>query len=128
MQPQEILEKGIPYIKVGDQFIVTENWPKKNCKKCKQMGYFGILALTKKAKSYKPQPNSKCPCNSNKKYKVCCRDKIERLSQGGGKILVCPCVGKATLAENEFISDLRKEMILRQVGRQNSQHITLPAS
>ncbi len=110
LTPTDLINSGNPYITYADQYISTEFWPNKKCK-CQGRGTYGMLAPKGQAENQiKLGDNEACLCKSGKKYKKCCRDRVDRLAKGGYRILICPCVGKAEMAQNEFVETMREEL------------------
>ena len=91
--------------------VVCEKWPDKKCK-CKGLGYFGVLRKGAN-KKIETGPNEPCVCNSNKKFKKCCMEAVERMRQGGGSILACGCVGQTAIADNPELKKMREAMTER---------------
>lgn len=108
LTPTEILEKKIPYIKYEDQYISTEKWPDKLCN-CKGVGHYCAVAPKGQASVTKLEPNKQCICGSGKKYKKCCQNRVKRLQKSSYRILICHCVGKAELAQNPFLEQMKAE-------------------
>ena len=111
LSPKEILESGKPYVTYGDQYIETAFLPNPKCS-CKGIGHYGSLAPQGKqmVNDLKLGRNASCMCGSGKKYKKCCSERVERLSKGGYRILICACVGDAFLAENPVVDAFRQEL------------------
>ena len=109
MTPQEVIKNGIPYVRYKDQVIVTERWPAPRCK-CKGAGHYGLLAPKKLVNKIKLGRNDKCFCGSDKKYKKCHLEEAQRLEQSGYRILLCRCVGKAEMASNPYLDQIKEEI------------------
>lgn len=106
---QERIDAGENHIHFYEQVIFVKNKPDIKCNKCLGLGYLGTWRQ-------KPQPklpigrNNKCPCGSEKKYKKCCIQLANRMRHSGASILTCGCVGKATMADNPELKQLRQQM------------------
>jgi hypothetical protein len=108
LSTEEKIANGHPYIKYKEQVFLTEKWPNKKCK-CFGLGYLGVRRQQVQPK-LEIQPNSKCPCNSGKKFKKCCEPLVLRMRMSGGAVLSCECVGKAEVGENKELEALRERM------------------
>jgi len=67
--------------------------------------------MRKISKKIDTRPNDTCPCGSEKKFKRCCMEAIERIYKGGGGILLCHCVGKVAMAENPELEKMRNSLL-----------------
>lgn len=87
--------------------VLTERPVKKNCNRCHGTGY--TCTLVRYQPKLKTGPNSKCLCNSGKKFKHCHMEEAETFRRQGSILVTCECAGKAkvelTQEERNMLQD-----------------------
>ena len=106
---EEVLSTEHPYVRRGEQIILTSKWPNSCCNHCHGTGIL-CLRTEKPPPIPKPQLNKPCPCGSGKKYKKCCKNTVEKLKQSYFTVMMCKCVGRAANLSHP-ISGKDKEVI-----------------
>ena len=106
---EETLETNHPHFNVKHQVILSEFWPRNECKKCFGTGYTHF-ADSAPNKHIKIQPNKPCPCGSEKKFKKCCSKRVDELNRSKLIIFTCQCVGKTKNLEAVNTARFKEEI------------------
>jgi hypothetical protein len=98
--------------------INTEKELNPKCSTCKGLGYTGKLV------GHQPRVpagrNSKCICDSGKKFKNCCLEKIENMRRETNTLITCKCMGMARLSINDEQKNALEEYL--KLARENQEN------